>query len=113
MLGEYRDREGGKNWTHIYNDVAVLESRHAFTKEQIDIAKGMLQIYFGEANLYLITHENCLWNQNRTAGILGNLDNYTKTKSKLTPQEQINLAINNWVINLAKVGFHLFSNESK
>jgi CRISPR-associated protein Cmr2 len=113
LLGEYRDREGGKNWTHIYNDVAVLESRHAFRKEHIDIAKGILQIYFGEVNLYLITDENCLWNQDGTAGILGNRDNYAQPKPKLTPEEQINLAINNWIINLAKIGFHLFSNDSK
>ena len=33
-------------------------------------------------------------------------------KEGLTPQEQINLAINDWVINLAKVGFQLFRNDS-
>jgi CRISPR-associated protein Cmr2 len=30
LLDYYGDRSGGKNWNHIYNDLAVLKSRHAF-----------------------------------------------------------------------------------
>jgi CRISPR-associated protein Cmr2 len=111
LLGEYRDRTESKNWTHIYNDIAILESRHAFRKEHTDVSTGILRIYFGEESLDLLRDDR-LWNQDRQTGILGNRDNYAQPKPGLTPQERVNVAINDWVINLAKVGFHLFSNDS-
>lgn len=30
ILGSYRDRDGGKNWSHVYNDLAQLKNRQAF-----------------------------------------------------------------------------------
>lgn len=111
MLSAYRDREGKKNWTHIFNDVAILEARHAFNKENIEVAQGILRIYFPECS-DLVSNDSDLWNQDGIAGILGEREDYAKSKQGLTPQEQINLAINDWVINLAKIGFHLFGNDS-
>ncbi|MBO3458997.1 hypothetical protein G7B40_010215 [Aetokthonos hydrillicola Thurmond2011] len=82
------------NWGHIYADVAVLESRHAF-KNQIDIAKALFGIYFPEQKYILEQH---LWDSQGKTGILGNQEG----DSKYTIE-----ALNNWVINLAKIGFHL------
>ena len=42
-----KDRDKGNNWTHFYQDVATLESRHAFSEKSIDIALGLIEIYFG------------------------------------------------------------------
>lgn len=30
ILGSYRDRDGGKNWSHVYNDLAQLKNRQSF-----------------------------------------------------------------------------------
>jgi CRISPR-associated protein Cmr2 len=99
LLEEYCDRTGGQNWTHFYNDVAVLESRHAFKGEQIDVAIALFEVYFGQANR--ATLEQYCWDTGDRTGILGN----RKEDCQNIPQ-----ALNHWIINLAKVGFHLCSN---
>ncbi|MFP5274672.1 Cas10/Cmr2 second palm domain-containing protein [Coleofasciculus sp.] len=122
FLESYQDREGDTlvslkqkpkgnnktpNWTHFYNDVATLESRHAF-QGQTQIALGLFELYFNCQNRQCL--ETHLWdtsdtdNQPRT-GILGNQPD---------AQEKQNIkALNNWVINLAKVGFHLSSSGTE
>lgn len=77
VLTGYSDREGGKNWGHIYGDVAVLEQRHAFDSKDNQIAKALLSIYWGE----------------RIA---------ERAVAKISKQE-----LTDWTINLAKVGWHL------
>jgi CRISPR-associated protein Cmr2 len=102
ILENYCDRNGNKgfankpNWTHIYNDVAALESRHAFAGKQSEVALGLFNIYFANASNIL---ESNLWNADTESGILGNKN----------PKQCEHQAINNWIINLAKVGFHLCS----
>jgi CRISPR-associated protein Cmr2 len=113
FLEGYRDREGDTiaslkekpksnkktpNWTHFYNDVAILESRHAF-EAQNQIALGLFEIYFGEGNRRCL--ETHLWDKEGKTGILGNQP-HTKKKQNIN-------ALNSWVINLAKVGFQLSS----
>ena len=129
LFEQYRDRNGTQglsnhaDWTHFYNDIAVLESRHAFgaqKKEQFEIAQAIFQAYFGQDN-NLLTPKNSRdlfdpqnedwWNETNhyktvtKAGILGN-----QTTFEGDPQKVIK-ALNNWVINLAKVGFYLCSNS--
>lgn len=113
VLESYQDREGntitslkanskkGKsrpNWTHFYNDVAILQARHTF-KKQTSIALGLFEIYFSENHRR--TLEAHLWDKENKSGILGN-------KPHENTSEVIK-AVNKWIINLAKVGFHLFS----
>lgn len=83
VITGYRDRAGGQNWTHLYNDVATLEARHAFENNQ-DIALGLFEIYFGNQTRQRLE-------QNLPSVISGDSAN----------------ALNQWIINLAKVGFHL------
>ncbi|MBW4490234.1 MAG: hypothetical protein KME12_20840 [Trichocoleus desertorum ATA4-8-CV12] len=119
LFRQYRDRNGMQgekaNWTHFYNDVAVLESRHSFGsqgEEHFETAEALFKIYFGDANSLL--HKNNWWNQtndhNRVihAGVLGDEKNFKKNGA-LDPK-RVTKSLNNWVINLAKVGFHLCSN---
>jgi CRISPR-associated protein Cmr2 len=115
VLQQYQDRdkdtlksltppaEGKKtkpNWTHIYNDVATLESRHAF-KGNTQIAEELFKIYFPDCeewikpdNWWLHSHAGKL----RT-GILGHEEEDAK--------KEAHELFNEWFINLAKVGFHL------
>jgi CRISPR-associated protein Cmr2 len=112
VLQHYRDRDGNTlapaekatkkkpNWTHIYNDVATLESRHAF-HGNTQIAEALFKIYFPECEDW-INRDNwwvdCYKDGLRT-GILGHEEKDAKKDSTEL--------FNEWFINLAKVGFHL------
>ncbi|MFP4134824.1 MAG: Cas10/Cmr2 second palm domain-containing protein [Halothece sp.] len=95
VLTSYRDRSGNQNWTHIYNDIAALEARHAFS-DNSEVALGLFSIYFGEANCQHLQQN--LWTTPEHSGILGSVPS-----NVANPQQ----ALNQWIINLAKVGFHL------
>ncbi|PSB53927.1 CRISPR-associated protein Cas10 [filamentous cyanobacterium Phorm 6] len=126
VLQHYRDRDGdtleslsppaeGKktkpNWTHIYNDVATLESRHAF-KGNTKMAEELFKIYFPECKDW-INRDNwwvdCYKDGLRT-GILGHeRKEFKEDEVELFEKFQKNEIelFNEWFINLAKVGFHL------
>ncbi|MCL1475019.1 Cas10/Cmr2 second palm domain-containing protein [Argonema antarcticum] len=113
VIDGYRDRDGGKNWGHIYEDVAVLKSRHAFSDQNISIAEGLFEVYFvkgkeeeKQKELRKILTDQ-IWNNDETkkSGILGERKFYED--NGVLNKEKVNKAINNWIINLAKVGFHL------
>ena len=116
VLQDYRDRNGrtdaDANWTHLYNDVAVLEARHAFEGDQIDVAFGLLKIYFPNF-VDPLRQADQWWNREiadkRVSGILGEEKNY-ETNGVLE-DSKVHRALNDWIINLAKVGFHLCSNS--
>lgn len=106
VLNRYRDREGitgpDANWTHLYSDIATLQSRHAFT-DDLTIIQALLDLYFPEDTGLLA--ENNWWNEAvpgkpATAGILGEPDRYPTDRHRSQSLQQ-------WAINLAKVGFHL------
>ncbi|NJN04874.1 MAG: CRISPR-associated protein [Leptolyngbyaceae cyanobacterium RM1_1_2] len=111
ILGAYRDRQGqsyphSPNWTHLYSDVTTLEARHGFGGGS-DVARGLIQIYFGQQYAQLLANPALWWNQYqdpegktdpRLTGILGDREAFSGS-----PDD----AFNTWVISLAKVGFHL------
>lgn len=116
LIAAYRDRadvdnaDGDANWTHFYNDIAVLESRHAF--QGIEVALGLLEIYFGKEYRTLLEQSDTWWNidaangwERHFSGILGDPNTYTHTN-------YVTYAFNAWVINLAKIGFHLHRDVS-
>ena len=121
LLSSYRDRNKSENkttenWTHIYNDVAVLESRHAFDDDGhdngLDIALGLLEIYFPKYVDVVKDVNNQLHKSGADltkikSGILGEEHNYYQEKSETIDQIEVNKALTKWIINLAKVGFHL------
>jgi CRISPR-associated protein Cmr2 len=152
-LENYRDRKNGNNWTHIFDDVAVLESRHAFQgkdnegrsiNNQLEVALALLNVYFNTTDNFILSslietipysldgepdwesffrRDDC-WNiyngsnhyepngaRPHTAGILG--DRATCTEDR-THNGAVNIleakqALTDWIINLAKIGFHLCS----
>ena len=115
LMKAYRDRSKGigehANWTHLYNDVAVLESRYAFRGDQIDVALGLVGLYFGSEFRDLIADPQNWWNQDDDdhlrlfTGLLG--DSQPRTENSTSNLRLVCQAINDWVINLAKVGFYL------
>jgi CRISPR-associated protein Cmr2 len=128
LLESYQDRSGGKNWTHIYNDIAILEARHAFNDDSDrSIAEGILDIYFKAFPLSTVE----LWNsptsdsdedapyQTLQGGLIGQRINMCKALTlqggvlgqcpkAINQQQAENKRFNQWVIDLAKIGFHLF-----
>ena len=106
LLTSYRDKDKQQNpanWTHIYNDVATLESRHAFSHNQ-EVALELFGVYFGKEQRDKLNDPKYLWNDRKgetiKTGILGEESLYPNQKA-------IDAAITNWIINLAKVGFHI------
>jgi CRISPR-associated protein Cmr2 len=105
LLEAYRDRRGTQgsqnnpSWTHIHNDVAALESRHGFAGGQSDVALALLEVYFGKAMRQTV--EANYFSHSDPVGILG-----VHAADVDDPVE----ALNQWIISLAKVGFHLCSN---
>lgn len=112
ILAAYRDRNGvqgydkAPNWTHLYNDVAALEARHGF-RGNTEVALGLVEIYFGEAFAQLLKDQTTWWNRYQKpetkehpifTGILGDAARFVQNREP---------PINSWIINLAKVGFHL------
>jgi CRISPR-associated protein Cmr2 len=101
-----RDRDGtDNNWTHFYTDIATLESRHAFSDEDSSIAESIFDLYFPD---FQREHVKSWWNEKQTpdstyqrltGGILG-----TQPEREIDRHKRKN----QWIINLAKVGFHLF-----
>ena len=52
-LKDYKDRDGGTNWSHVYGDLAHLKARHAIQQKipkpkSQDIAIELLNLYFGK-----------------------------------------------------------------
>ncbi len=117
LLSGYRDRDKNEstekqNWTHIYNDVAVLESRHAFDDDSLNVALGLLEIYFPDYVDVIKDEDKQLHPKDAdltktNSGILGEKHNYYKENSEKIDKLKVNKALTNWIINLAKVGFHL------
>jgi CRISPR-associated protein Cmr2 len=158
VLKEYRDRSkdsdrnNGQNWTHIFNDIAVLESRHAFqgkddkakpVNNQLEVALALLDIYFNTTNSLILpflipatppdTNQEPYWQSffeqdgywnlyngahkyepkgdRLSTGILGDRAFYTKDKKHngALNISEVKQALTHWIINLAKIGFHLCS----
>lgn len=105
VLEGYRDRNGKQgrvnkpNWTHLYKDIAALESRHAFEGNQSDVALALFEAYFGKDNRDTLCKH--LWDLNGKSGILGNREQDC---------EDVHKTLNEWIINLGRVGFHLCCN---
>ena len=99
LFGQYRDRNNqsghSANWGHLFTDVATLEARHGF-RHNDTVALALFEVYFGE-NLCKVLKQH-YWDKGSYTGILGNNEiSAANTRSSL----------NQWVINLARVGFHL------
>jgi CRISPR-associated protein Cmr2 len=95
-LADYRDRDGGTNWSHVYGDLAHLKVRHAIPPESAKnqdsaIALALFKLYFGEQN-----HNELFRNQNWIT--IGDKEDY-EVKHLIQ-----------WIENMINVGWQLCSN---
>jgi CRISPR-associated protein Cmr2 len=99
ILTKYKDREGQANWSHIYQDLAQLESRRAFNLDKKTFvekfALEFFDLYFRGAGQELLNYERAKY----LVGFSDEDENYERSQ-----------AITNWISNLIKVGWHLCSN---
>ena len=102
ILNQYRDREGKSNWSHVYQDLAQLKSRHAFRIDaqtfDYKFAINFLKIYF--------PHEyvDQLFNDSTAKYIVGFSDDASGYERAT--------AIIAWINDMINIGWHLCSNTS-
>ena len=98
ILTKYQDREGKNNWSHVYEDLAQLESRRAFNigKNQLseEFALNFFDIYFPGERQQLLNYERAKY----IVGFSDEDDDADRTKAKI-----------DWISDLIKVGWHLCS----
>jgi CRISPR-associated protein Cmr2 len=114
ILTKYQDREKKSNWSHIYQDLAYLESRRVFDIENANeaydikrVALNFFDLYFPGEGQKLITDIKDGKNINdeknelakKLAGFSDDSDEIDRSK-----------AIVNWITDLVKIGWHLCSN---
>ncbi len=85
ILTDYRDRDGKQNWTHLYGDIAQLQSRHAFRNNE-DVALSLLNIYFPQ------------WQDQLDWPTI--IPGSPPSNGPYDPKTQ-------WILDLAQVGFYL------
>lgn len=95
-LKDYKDRDGGTNWSHVYGDLAMLKARHAIppenAKEQDSaIALALFRLYFGDRN-----HAELSANRN-----------YITTGGTIADEPK---HLIQWIENMINVGWQLCSN---
>ena len=102
ILNQYRDREGKSNWSHVYQDLAQLKSRHAFRIDaqtfDYKFAINFLKIYFPH------THVDQLFDDSSakyTVGFSDDASGYERAT-----------AIIAWINDMINIGWHLCSNTS-
>ncbi|MEH2057051.1 MAG: type III-B CRISPR-associated protein Cas10/Cmr2 [Nostoc sp.] len=105
ILNKYQDREKQSNWSHIYQDLAHLESRRTFKienkNEAYTVQKSAIEffdIYFpGEGKKLLEDKNNKL--VQHLVGFNENDDEIDRAKATI-----------DWITDLIEVGWHLCSN---
>jgi CRISPR-associated protein Cmr2 len=113
VLTQYRDRQGGNNWAHIYGDWADLKARHAVEphstnpncrdlkviEQQREIALAIFELYFdrSDQNKPLSCKSNQIWTPECLLKLLP--EDYKKGEITLEN------AVINWVNDLIQVGW--------
>jgi len=105
ILKKYQDRDKQSNWSHIYQDLAHLESRRVFkienAQEAYVVQKSAIEffeLYFPGEGQKLLEDKNYELAKKIT-GFSDNVDAMERSK-----------AIIDWITDLVKVGWHLCSN---
>lgn len=96
ILTKYQDREKKSNWSHIYQDLAQLESRRAFNLDKKTFVEKFAIQFF---DIYFPGEGQQLLNYERAKHLIGfseEDDNYERSKATI-----------DWISNLIKVGWHL------
>jgi CRISPR-associated protein Cmr2 len=99
ILTKYQDREQQKNWSHIYQDFAQLQSRRAFNIDQKTSLNNFplefFDIYFPGEGKKLLKHE------------------FAQRIVGFSEEEDSRKPIIDWMSDLIKVGWHLQESAAK
>ncbi|MEA5506386.1 type III-B CRISPR-associated protein Cas10/Cmr2 [Halotia wernerae UHCC 0503] len=96
ILTKYQDREGQANWSHIYQDLAQLESRRAFNIDKKTYTEKFAIDFF---DIYFPGEGKDLLNYERAKYLVGFSDeDDSNERAKATVE---------WINDLIKVGWHL------
>ena len=102
ILTTYKDRDGKSNWSHIYQDLAQLQSRHAFKIDpqsfDYSFAIKFLKFYFPKEYIDKLSHPK---SAKHLVGFSDDADGY-----------ECATAIIAWINDMINVGWHLCSNTS-
>lgn len=99
ILTKYQDREKKANWSHIYQDLSILESRRAFNVDKKSFVEKFAIEFF---DIYFPGEGKELLNYERAKHLVGFDDEdapYDRAKATI-----------DWISDLIKVGWHLCSN---
>ncbi len=117
----YRDPSSKtQNWIRLYNDVATLEARHGF-QDNHQVALALFNLYFVDPDTGVDpASRKALLPKDASALFAANSPLWTQGEySSILPEELKGTCLkkqqdtfNDWVIALAKVGFHLFNQIS-
>lgn len=99
ILTKYQDREGKSNWSHVYQDLAQLQSRRAFYRDKKTFVEKFaiefFDIYFPGEGKELLKYEKA----KQLVGFSDEDEGYERSKATV-----------DWISDLIKVGWHLCSN---
>lgn len=105
ILMKYQDREKKSNWSHIYQDLAHLESRRVFDIENANEAYSVKQTALEFFELYFPGEGQKLINDQKDK-LAQHLSGFSDDSNAMERSK----AIVDWITNLVKVGWHLCSN---
>lgn len=117
LLDYYKDREGGKNWRHIYSDLAQLKSRHAFglaygnNEDQKQLLDGNIILENRDAilnffDLYFAPYKNKI--QTEVKNFLEEEEREIFKYIKDGDDKYYGWELIHWLEDLITVGFYLF-----
>ncbi|PPJ62113.1 Cas10/Cmr2 second palm domain-containing protein [Cuspidothrix issatschenkoi] len=105
IFTKYKDRDKQSNWSHIYQDLAHLESRRVFDIENANEAYIVKQTALEFFDLYFTGEGKKLINDKRDK--LGqHLSGFSDDSDEIDRSK----AIVDWITDLVKVGWYLCSN---
>lgn len=105
VLMQYRDRQGGNNWAHIYGDWADLKARHAVEPYSTNPNRRDIP----EREIALALFERYFNRSCQAPALPCDADTvWRKKRQHLLPEaNQPNGAIVDWINDLIEVGWHL------
>jgi CRISPR-associated protein Cmr2 len=105
VLNKYQDRDKQSNWSHIYQDLAHLESRRVFDIENKDDATIVKKTALEFFDLYFPGEGQKLITDSRNE-LSKKLVGFSDDSSQMEKSQ----AIIDWITDLVKIGWHLCSN---
>ncbi|MBD2440575.1 Cas10/Cmr2 second palm domain-containing protein [Nostoc sp. FACHB-110] len=102
ILLKYQDRERNSNWSHIYQDLAYLESRRTFKIDNRNAATSVQKSAIEFLDIYFPGEAKKFGDNNFVKHLVG-FSESDNAEARAT-------AVVDWISDLVKVGWHLCSN---